>query len=174
MNSYIETFPKVEFLGLFGFSWKEKVGKEMLTTLKGTIYEDTIKDFWGGGSWINTSLIANLHKVYESILKTGKESPTFDGHVPDDNATEISHLIEDKTRVPYQVVIEFLRSLFYLASTGVIEYKIYDPVGYREVKDATSEGPIKDVLNEAGKKINLILLVGGAVAGIYILNKLRS
>jgi hypothetical protein len=135
------------------------------------MYEDTIKDFWGGGSWINTSLIGNLHRVYESILKTGMVSPTFDGHIPDKNATEISYLIEDKTKIPYEVVIEFLRSLFYLASTGVIEYKYYDPVGYKEVKEATSDGPIKNILDEAGKKFNLLLIGGGAIIGLVIVNK---
>ena len=165
---------KVELLGLFGFSWKEKVGKEMLTVLNETMYEDTIKDFWGGGSGINTKLIGTLHRVYESYLLKGKTPPTFKGHEPDKNATEMAYIIEEKTKVPFTVTIEFLRSLYTLASTGVMEYKIYDPVGYQEVKEATTDFSIKSFFEQASGKMNLLIITGGIIAGLFLISKVNK
>lgn len=154
-------------MGVFGLSWAEKVAKEMLSVLKDTDYEGTIKDFWGG-SGLNTGLVKTLHKYYESYLLDGMPPPVFDGHVPDSTATEMSYSLEETTKIPYTVNMEFLRSLYTLARSGEIAFKYYDPVSYSQVKEETGDFNFKDLFETASGKVNVFLIAGGVAAAFLM------
>lgn len=154
-------------MGIFGLSWAEKVAKEMYSVLKGTDFEGTIKDFWGG-SGLNTGLVKTLHKYYESYLISGTPAPVFDGHVPDSTATQIAYDLEAETQIPYTVTIEFLRSLHTLASGGEIAFKYYNPVSYSEVKEETGDFNFKQIFESVSGKMNVFLIAGGVATALLI------
>jgi len=154
-------------LGAFGLTWAEKVAKEMLSVLKGTDYEETIKSFWGG-SGLNTGLVKTLQKFYESYLLEGMPPPVFDGHIPDETATQMANSLEADTQIPYTVTMEFLRSLFTLSSTGEIPFKYYNPVAYEQVKEDTGDFNLKDFFDTASEKMNVFLIAGGVAAALLV------
>ncbi len=160
-------------LGVFGLSWAEKVAAEMLSVLKGTDYEGTIKDFWGG-SGLNTGLIKTLHKYYESYLLSGMSPPVFDGHVPDSTATQMANDLEETTKIPYAVNMEFLRSIYTLARNGEIAFKYYDPVRYAQVKEETGAFDFKDIFRTAGDKMNVFLIAGGVAAALLMFSYMNQ
>lgn len=158
-------------LGIFGFTWQEKVGKNMLSILKDTVYEDSIKKFWGG-SGINTSMVNDLHDSYVALLSTGKAPAKYIGSVPVGDTEILSETISDSTNVAKTIVDAFLYSLYNLSSIGTISYSIYDPIGYKEVAETVEESEpssgIESVVKDTGDIISKIIIVAGLAAGTIL------
>lgn len=161
-----------EYMGIFGLSWPEKVAKDMIKNLAGTGYEDNLKSFWGAGG-MNTGLVKNLQNVYTELLVKGYKLPVFSYGVPDQYATIMAEAISTNTATPQQVTMAFLSSLYSLTSNGTIDYKLFNPLGYKEtietIEQAEPKTGISQVVEETGKTLNKVLIVGGLAVGAYLL-----
>ena len=160
-----------EYMGVFGFTWQEKVGKKMLSLLDGTGYESSIKSFWGG-SGLNTGMINDLHDSYVSLLTAGNRPAEYTGSIPSIQTTSLSRTIQGSTAIAEPIVDAFLFSLYNLASIGKISYSIYDPVGYKKVAETVTETEpvtgVQAVIQDTGKTVGKILIVAGLAAGAVL------
>lgn len=161
-----------EYMGIFGLSWPEKVAKDMINKLYGTGFEDNLKSFWGAGG-MNTGLVKNLQNVYTELLVKGYKLPNFSYGVPDQYATIMAEAISKNTATPQEVTIVFLSSLYSLTANGTIDYKLFNPLGYKEtietIEQAEPKTGISQVVEETGKTLNKVLIVGGLAVGAYLL-----
>lgn len=167
-----------ERMGVFGLSWPEKVAKHMHSGLKGTGYESILTSFWGAGG-TNTGLVKNLHNVYTSYIASGVQPPVFNGGANDAASTgQLSKDISTDTATPEIVAMQFLRSIYDLTRSGVIDYKLYDPVGYKETIETIEQIKPKTgvvlVAEKTGEVFNKVLIVGGLAAGAYLLANLTK
>lgn len=169
-----------ELMGMFGLSWKEKVAAKMIAILAGTEYEDAAKSFWGP-SGKNTSLVKSLHVVYTRYMTEGNEPP-----VPTEaiTSTYTSYLVKNisfETGIPTEVVTAFLIAMYDLVQVGQIEYKLYNPMGYKKSIESAEQAKPKTGINlfaeQAGDTLNKVIIIGGLAVGAYLLtniNKLRK
>lgn len=174
-NSY-----KPEIMGMFGLSWKEKVAAKMIAILAGTEYEDTAKSFWGP-SGKNTALIKNLHTVYTRYMAEGNEPPVPTEAISSTYTSDLAKSISFETGVPTEVTMAFLIAMYDLVQVGQIEYKLYNPMGYKESMESAEQAKPKTGINlfaeQAGGTLNKIIIIGGLAVGAYLLtniNKLRK
>jgi len=182
--SLIKTDP--ELMGIFGFSWPEKVAAFMVKRLKGTVYENKMKTFWGAGGK-NTELVENLERQYLLLMATGHNPASF-SMPPDINGNGgtlsadsqlLAQLINSGTNVDIPIINEFLRGLFVLSRDGKIPFEKWNPQGYKESKKTTSEvfpseQGILDKLKPAGNTMNSVLLIAGIGVGAYLLSQLNK
>lgn len=172
MKVQLGTCSTPETLGIFGLSWPEKVASEMIDNLKGTGYEGNLKSFWSAGGK-NTTLVKNLQKVYTQYMIEGNQPPTFTGGNADTYAVYLSEQLSNDTATPQPVTLEFLRALYTLTQKGKIDYKLYNPVGYKETAEVITESKPKTginlVLEQTGETLNKVLIVGGLAVGAYLL-----
>lgn len=168
---------KCERLGIFGFSWEEKVAAEMIDHLKGTGYDKNLKAFWGP-SGKNTTLVKNLHNVYTQYMMQGNQPPKFVAGQPDQYADYLSQSLSADTATPSIISMEFLKALFNLTQNGRIDYKLYNPIGYKEtvetIQEAKPKSGISLVAQETGKIMNKVLIVGGLAIGAYLLTNITK
>lgn len=162
----------VEYMGLFGLSWSEKVAKNMISRLYGTEYEDNLKSFWGAGG-MNTTLVKNLQNVYTELLVKGYTLPNFTYDIPDQYANIMAEAIAKSTATPQPVTLAFLGALYELTANGTIDYKLFNPLGYKEtvetIEQAEPKTGISQVVETTGKTLNKVLIVGGLAVGAYLL-----
>ena len=144
----------------------------MIDNLKGTGYESNLKAFWGAGGK-NTTLVKNLQKVYTQYMVEGNQPPTFTSGNADTYAIYLSEQLSSDTATPQPVTLEFLRALYSLTQKGKIDYKLYNPIGYKETAEVIRESKPKTgvslVLEQTGETLNKVLIVGGVAVGAYLL-----
>jgi hypothetical protein len=176
-----------ELMGIFGWSWQEKVATLMLSILKGTNYESKMKSFWGG-SGKNTTLVNNLHVAYMALMAAGNNPASFalapgsDGKngVFSADSTLLSQQIVKTTSVEKPIVDSFITSIFVLARDGKIPYEKWDPKGYNESKALTSstfqseQSIIDKVIKPADNTIKTLLIVAGIGVSAYLLNQIKG
>lgn len=175
-----------ELMGLFGFSWPEKVAAFMVKRLKGTPYEKKLKTFWGA-SGKNTELVENLETQYLLLMATGHNPATFslppdidgNGGALSADSQLLAQLINSGTNVDIPIINEFLRAIFVLSRDGKIPYEKWNPQGYQIARQKTStafesEQGILDKLKPAGNTLNTVLLIAGVGVGAYLLNQLKG
>ena len=175
-----------EMMGIFGFSWPEKVTGFMLKRLKGSVYEPKLKDFFQA-SGRNQKLVENMHREYLALMAQGKNPVTFSlapdasgngGQMsPDGNL--LAQQIFNKTAIDMPIINEFLRALFVLSRDGKIPYEKWNPKGYQQAKEVSksafeSEQGFFDKLKPAGDTMKTVLLVAGIGVSAYLLNQLKG
>lgn len=164
-------------MGLFGLSWTEKVAKKMIEILNGTGYESNLKSFWGP-SGHNTGLVKTLKESYTSLMVEGNKPPVFSAGLPDAQSNYLAGLLSSRTNQPEIVSLAFLRALYSLTQSGTIDYSLYDPMGWKStvetVKEAEPKTGITAVIEDTGKTLNKVLIVGGIAAGAYLLANLNK
>lgn len=176
-----------ELMGIFGWSWQEKVATMMLSILKGTQLESKMKSFWGG-SGKNTELVNNLELSYTALMASGNNPASF-ALSPDSSgkngvfsadSTLLAQQINKTTSVEIPIINSFLTSIFVLARDGKIPYEKWNPKGYAESKALTkdtfdSEKSIFDKITKpAGDTMKTVLVIAGVGAVAYLLNQVKG
>jgi hypothetical protein len=174
-----------ELMGIFGFSWPEKVAAFMQKRLKGTALESKLKSFWGAGGK-NVQMIENLHREYIALMAQGKNPVSFalspdasgNGGTISQDTVLLAQLINTKTAIDKTIIEEFLRAIFILARDGKIPYEKWNPKGYSEseklTKTFTSEQNIFDKIKSGSGTVNALLLVAGIGVSAYLLSQLKG
>lgn len=174
-----------ELMGIFGFSWPEKVASFMQKRLKGTAFESKLKSFWGAGGK-NIELVENLHREYIALMAQGKNPATFslppdvsgNGGVFSSDSILLSQIINSKTAIDKTIIEEFFRAIFVLARDGKIPYEKWNPKGYSEAekltKTFTSEQNIFDKLKSGSGSLNSLLLIAGIGVSAFLLSQLKG
>lgn len=174
-----------EQMGVFGFSWPEKVGKLMIQNLKGSQYQKVMKDFWQPMQR-NVRLIKNVHSQYMALLASGYKPVNFD-IVPDvkgkggtfnQQSLDLAKIISRKTNVALPIVHEFFRAIFVLARDGKIPVEKWNPVGHAKTtalkqKFATERGFFYTAKKTADYA-KILMLLGGLAAGGYFLSQMKG
>lgn len=172
MNVQIDTGQTSEVLGVFGFSWWEKVLTEMRRALKGTGGYKYVSQFWK-----NKILMLNLDREYLSLIRQGYNKAEKIGgstlHPLWGSQTNTMALkITKKLNVPLSVVHAYLMAIYNLSALGKIPIKKYDPVGYTKSeelkKSLPSEKGILEKIGQTTKSFLPIAIIGGLAAG-YLL-----
>lgn len=170
------------YMGLFGFTWQEKVAQYMYNAMRGLPAAEKLKSFWQA-SGLNVRLVDNLHREYMALLNIGR-APANLQKLPDDkgrfavlsNATAaMVQPLADSTGAEKIIVQYFLIALYVLARSGKIGYEKLDPKGYAETEAVRKKlEPQKDVVNRLMDFSTMAVLVGGIAASAYLIKQLRS
>lgn len=171
-----------ERLGVFGFSWQEKVAKFVATRLKGTKLQDKLKSFWSAGG-LNVTLINNLYREYAALMAKNYAPVGFislpgsdgSGGQFDASTIQLAGLISNVTNVDGAIILEFFRALFVLARDGKIPFAKWNPQGYKVStslqKTFSTEKSVSETLSTNLKLISLLAVLG---VGVYTYNQLRG
>lgn len=182
MKVYIK---QPELMGIFGFSWQEKVAGKMIDILKGTVYESSLKSFWSPGGK-NTEIVNNLERIYLSLLAQGRNpisfstAPDIAGNggqfTPDTSALAIK--VSAETQIDIAIVNAFFRSIYMLARAGTIPVEKWNPKGYAEAEKLKntfeSERGILDKFTPAANTGKMLLIIAGVAAGAFALSQLKG
>lgn len=173
-----------EHMGIFGFSWQEKVAKFMKTQLKGTAAAKKVSDFFQAGG-LNVSLVNNMYNEYAALMATGFAPVDFtvqpdsegNGGTMTQNSFTVAARISDKTNVDASIVLPFLRALFVLSRDGKIPFAKWNPAGFKQStalrKTFSTEKGILEVAQSAGKTANVLMWIAGIGVGAYFLSQLK-
>lgn len=175
----------VEYMGIFGLSWQEKVASFVKNRLKGTAIQKKLSDFFQSGG-LNVSLIKNLYNEYAALMAMGNAPADFvvlpnqsgDGGEFKQSTITLASKIATKTNVDNSIILEFLRALFVLARDGKIPFEKWNPQGYKEStqlrKTFETEKTILDTVVKPvmDKGTGLMVIFGVGVAA-YLLSQLK-
>jgi predicted RNase H-like nuclease len=170
------------YMGLFGFTWQEKVARYMYDAMKGLPAADIMRSFWQA-SGLNVRLVDNLHREYMAMINAGRQPvqleklPDEEGHfaILSNETAAMVQPLSNATGAQSIIVQYFLIALYMLAKSGAIGYEKLDPKGYAETEAARRKlEPTKDVVNRLLDFSSMAVLVGGIAAGAYLLKQLRS
>lgn len=174
-----------EVMGLFGFSWPEKLAKFMASQLKGTKLKKKVKDFWQSGG-LNVRLVKNLHNEYMALMARNfapvdfSVKPNAQGKGGSFTAStlNLASMIRQKTNIDSAIILEFLRGLYVLARDGKVPAAKWNPKGYKESttlrKTFSSEKGILEAAQKTGNYAKIALVVVGLGAGAYLLQQLKG
>ena len=177
-----QTYP--EQMGLFGFTWQEKVAKFVKKHLKGTVAAKKMSAFFQAGG-LNVSLINNMHNEYMALMAQGYKPVMFDvqpdeegyGGVINKSAYALSSKISDKANVDASIILTFLRALYVLARDGRIPFAKWNPKGFKEStalrKTFETEKGFLEIAKKAGGTAQTVLLIAGIGVGAYFLSQLK-
>lgn len=180
---YVLSFSKTtekrpELMGIFGFSWQEKIINFMKRRLKGTASVKILSDFWGE----NTKLADNLHKQYLLELSQGSIPVSFtaapdskgDGGTPAAESDILAATLSSKTGIDKEVTEEFLRALYCLARDGKIDYKLLNPQDYQKAVTAAKSFEPQNVIERIATSGKTLLFLGGLVTAAYLYNSFKD
>lgn len=174
-----------EYMGLFGFSWQEKVAGFMKKQLAGTAAAKKLSSFWQAGG-VNVALVKNLHNEYMALMARGNPPSSFavapgsDGRGGQYSPSTLSlaATLSGKTNIETSIVLEFLRALYVLARDGKIPFEKWNPSGYAEStalrKTFISEKGLLDVFGKTANTGKIVLIVAGVGVGAYFLSQLKT
>lgn len=178
--------PQTETMGIFGFSWPEKIAKFMSQQLKGTSAVKKLKSFWSAGG-LNVTLVKNLYNDYAALMASGYSPSNFSvapntagtGGTFDGSTISLASKIQQSTNVETAVVLEFLRALYVLARDGKIPYAKWNPAGYQQKTAlrqtfATEKSKIAEIAKGTLNYTKLALIAAVVTAGAYLLNKMKK
>ncbi len=156
----IEKYP---YLGIFGFSFEEKVADFMIDDL-GKNQSSILKDFWQAGGK-NVTLVKNLSREYLALQARGSRPSDFSTGTYDSNTYDTALKMSNALNVPINITVSFLKSIFYLASQGKIEYSKWNPRGYEVSRDLQkSFESEKDIIEKLKVGVPRTLIVGIALS----------
>lgn len=185
MNVKLIRDDEPEVMGLFGFSWQEKVAAFMQKRLKGTAKEKLMKSFWQAGGK-NVTLVNNLYNEYAAFMAKGQQPATFsvlpnaagDGGEFSDSTISLASMLQKKTNVDTGVILEFFRAIFVLARDGKIPSAKWNPQGWKEStalrKSFSTEKGFGDVLQKSENYSKALLMIAGLGVGAYLLSQIKG
>lgn len=174
-----------EYMGIFGFSWPEKIGKFMIDHLKGTPYQKQLKDFWGPMQR-NVRLIKNLHNQYMALMASGYKPVDFKitpdlkgvGGEFDAATVKLASLIAQKTKVALPIINSFFRALFVLSRSGKIPMEKWNPKGFAKAttlrKKFTTERGLFEAAKTTADYAKILMLIAALGAGGYFLSQMKG
>lgn len=188
MRKSFNTVP-AEYMGIFGFSWEEKVASFIKMRLKGTEVGKKLSSFWQAGG-MNVTLIKNLHNEYMALMAKGVAPSGFSVQ-PDDkgnggtysaSTVSLAGKIAASTNADNSVVLEFLRALYVLSRDGKIPMAKWNPAGYKESTDLrksfSTEKTVLDTITKTAStvadKSKIILAVAAIGAAAYFLSQAKA
>jgi hypothetical protein len=142
----------IEYLGIFGLSWQEKVASNMYKIVSDK-NKKKLKDFLQPGGW-NTGIVNTLysHYILQNVNITAKQLSAVSG-------------------MDQEITEAFLVSLSDLSIRGTIPYKIYNPWKNAEIEEIKTE-LLEPAPITALKKYGTIAAF--LVGGIIVTNLLTS
>ncbi len=170
-----------ELMGIFGFSWQEKVARFMYSRLKGTDVAKKMKSFWSG-SGMNVTIVNNLYREYAAFMAQGYAPAQYtvtpdaagDGGTLSQESIKLASLLYNKTGVAIEIIVEFFRALFVLARDGKIPFEKWNPAGYKlsdQLRQTfTTERSKVSTLTSYLKGVSFLAALG---LGAYIVSKVR-
>lgn len=178
-----------EYMGLFGFTWEEKVAAFIKKQLKGTAAAKKLSSFFQAGG-LNVELVKNMFNEYAALM-VRKLPPASFSVQPDANGNggtysqstiDLAAIIGTKTNIDTPVILAFLRALFVLARDGKIPFAKWNPEGWKEStslrKSYSSEKTFLDTAGRVAEKTantsKIVLLVIGIGAAAYLLSQLKT
>jgi hypothetical protein len=178
-----------EYMGLFGFSWEEKVASFVKKQLKGTAAAKKLSDFFQAGG-LNVSLVKNLYNEYAALMAKSYQPVSFSvspgadgsGGTFSPESIELSAIIANKTNVETPIVLSFFQALFVLSRDGKIPFAKWNPAGWKEStqlrKSFSSEQGFLDSATKAATKAvdssKVFLIIAGIGAAAYLLSQLKN
>ncbi len=185
----IEFNNSAEYMGLFGFTWEEKVAAFAKKQLKGTAAAKKLSDFFQAGG-VNVSLIKNLYNEYAAFMAKNYQPVSFavqpdaagNGGTFSPGTIELSALIGNKTNVETPIVLSFFKALYVLSRDGKIPFAKWNPAGWKESTNLrksfpTEQGFLDTATKAATKAVDtskIFLIVAGIGAAAYLLSQLKT
>lgn len=174
-----------EYMGIFGFSWEEKVGSFMKKALQGTAAAKKMSSFFQAGG-VNVSLVKNLANEYLALMARGYRPANFtappdsngSGGTFDSSTISLAGMLSNKTNVDAAVSLAFLRALFVLSRDGKIPFAKWNPQGYKESttlrKTFSTEKGILEKVSPVANYGKIALIVAGIGTAAYFLSQLNA
>lgn len=122
---------RVEYLGVMGLSWTDKVTDSTKSYLK------PVKK----APLVSPKVIDILHKAYLTQIVAGKTPPVYPNGLPDSAAIAIGSAVAKSVTMDLDVVHAFMRSLYELSKSGAISYAKYSPKEYARMEAIRSSLP---------------------------------
>lgn len=122
---------RVEYLGIMGLSWTDKVTESAKSYLK-PVKKDSL---------VSPKVIDILHKAYLAQIVSGRSPPEYHNGLPDSAAIVIGSAIAKTVTMDLDVVHAFMRALYNLSKSGAISYAKYSPKEYARLEAIRSTIP---------------------------------
>src|SRR3990172_7451114 len=174
-----------EVMGIFGFSFEEKVASFMQKALKGTSSAKKLSSFLGAGGK-NTTLVKNLYREYSAFQASGRLPADFSiepdssgsGGQFDAATISLAADLSNKTNVDSPIALEFLRALYVLSRDGKIPFAKWNPVGYQQSKKLQKTFVSENPLGALGAKSMSYAKIGIGIAivatGAHMLSQIKG
>jgi len=180
---------KAEYLGIFGFSWEEKVASFIKKQLKGTAAAKKLSDFFQAGG-LNVALVKNLYNEYAALMAKKYQPVTYsiqpdssgNGGMLSQDSIQLAAIVGNKTNVDVSIVTAFFKAIFVLSRDGKIPFAKWNPQGWKESTElrktySTEKGILESVTKAAGTAVNtskIFLIVAGIGAAAYLLAQVKT
>lgn len=165
----------VEYMGILGFSFEEKVASFIKKQMKG----------WALEKKINTTIVKNMHNEYMALMVRGFAPVAFTTP-PDQSGTggdfalssiDLADELINTTGVDGSIVMYFLKALYVLSRDGKIPISKVDPKGFQAStalrKSLPSEKGVVDALKTVAGPSKALLVIAGMGVAAYLLSQIK-
>lgn len=123
--------------------------------------------------YVNNKNIKTLLQLYLYYIQRGYKpiKPVINGTVKKWNTQDysLSKIMSEKSNIPQIVILNFFSALYDLSRIGKVDYKLYDPLTAKTIKESSKNITGNVVLSNIGKSlfmglnlVPVVLLISGA------------
>lgn len=150
-------------------TWVPAVAQQM------QVYARALNRQWD----VSAETVNTISRAYVDLVQSGDIAPlsfTKDpggamgamGQVTQDTALAISR-IASVTNVDFMLVNLWANAFYFLYRKGRIPQKVYDPVTFKDTKEAYDEATKSDTVRNLARGVDTLVKVGLVVAIVYVL-----
>ena len=163
-------------MGVFGFSFIEKINSAMAKSMVGLPERKII---WKAFSSQGNKNVESMYREYAALQASGYQPANIAGANLDSSTNNIARVIAKRLGFPLVIPVHFLFNLVKLGQTGKIPYKKWKPVQFAlSKKQQKGLAANKNIFTSALKttaNISKFAMLGAlALGGAYVYNAFKK